>query len=165
MPAWGNAALNIVTFLIMTIGLLGLIIPLLPGLVLIWLAALGYGLFAGFGTLGGWMFGIMTVLMLVGSIVDNILVGVGARQGGASWFGIGLGLLAGIVGTLVFPPFGGLVAAPLVMFVYEVRRQGSVELVIQSIKGMAAGWGAGFVARFLVGLVMVFLWVVWAWAG
>lgn len=165
MPEWGSAALNIVTFLIMAVGLLGLIIPILPGLVLIWLAGLGFGLIAGFGTLGGWMFGIMTVLMLAGSLVDNLLMGVGARQGGASWMGIGLGLLAGIAGTLIFPPFGGLLTAPLAMFLYEVQRQGSVARVFQSLKGLAAGWGAGIVVRLLAGLVMIFLWLVWAWAG
>ena len=34
----------------MAVGLL--VIPILPGLVIIWVAALGYGIAAGFGTIG-----------------------------------------------------------------------------------------------------------------
>ncbi len=68
----------------MLVGLL--VIPILPGLVIIWVAALGYGLAAGFGTLGWIMFAILTVLMLAGSIVDNILMGTSAHKEGAPWW-------------------------------------------------------------------------------
>ena len=48
-----------ITLTVMLAGLL--VLPLLPGLVIIWVAALGYGLVAGFGTLGWIMFAFLTV--------------------------------------------------------------------------------------------------------
>ena len=73
-----------ITLTAMLVGLL--VIPILPGLVIIWVAALGYGLAAGFGVLGWIMFAIITVLMLVGSIVDNVLMGTSAHKEGAPWW-------------------------------------------------------------------------------
>ena len=95
----------------MLVGLL--VLPLLPGLVIIWVAALGYGLAAGFGTLGWVMFAILTVLMLAGSVVDNVLMGTSAHKEGAPWWVILLAMLAAIVGSFVIPIpiIGGILAA------------------------------------------------------
>ncbi len=73
-----------ITLTVMLVGLL--VLPLLPGLVIIWVAALGYGLAAGFGTLGWIMFAILTVLMLAGTVVDNVLMGRSAHKEGAPWW-------------------------------------------------------------------------------
>src|SRR5512136_800137 len=67
---------RIISMVMMAVGLL--VIPILPGLMIIWVAALGYGIAAGFGTLGWVMFAFITVLMLAGSILDNVLMGTRA---------------------------------------------------------------------------------------
>jgi hypothetical protein len=164
-PEWTDAVINILVFFLMAAGLFGSLLPFVPGLLIIWLSALGYGVLQGFGTLGWWIFGFMTVLMVVGSLADNFLMGAGAKQGGASWLALGLGVIAGIAGTVLLPPFGGLIAAPLAIYAYEVYRQGSHTAAVRAIGGMFAGWGLSFAARFGIGLVMVALWLVWAWRG
>ena len=94
-----------------------LVLPLLPGLVIIWVAALGYGLAAGFGTLGWIMFAILTVLMMAGSVIDNVLMGRSAHKEGAPWWVILLALVAAIVGSFVIPiPIIGGILAALVTF-------------------------------------------------
>ena len=65
MPIWLETTINILTTLTMLFGLFGLVIPIFPGNVVMWLAALIYGLVFGFGRLGGVMFAIITLLMLV----------------------------------------------------------------------------------------------------
>ena len=165
MPEWITPAINILTFLVMAAGLFSTLIPLVPGILIIWLASLGYGVVSGFETLGWWMFGFITILMLAGTLIDNVLMGAGAKQGGASWLAISIGLLAGVIGTFVLPPFGGLLFAPLAVYSYEVYRQGSHKAAVRAIKGMAAGWGMSFAARFGIGLLMIFFWLVWAWKG
>ncbi len=96
----------------MLAGLIGLIVPVFPGLVVMWLAALGYGIAFGFSTPGIVIFVIISLLAIVGSVIDNVLMGVGARTGGASWIAIGIALLAGIIGTILLPPFGGITRRP-----------------------------------------------------
>src|SRR4030067_1235185 len=113
MPDWINASILALPQIIMLVGLFGLIVPIFPGTVIIWLAALGYGVVSGFGALGTVLFVIITILMLAGTLVDNVFLGAGARKGGASWKTIGVALVAGVLGTFIFPPFGGVVAAPV----------------------------------------------------
>jgi uncharacterized protein YqgC (DUF456 family) len=163
MEPWLNISIFGITMLVMLIGLVGLVIPLFPGIVVIWLGALGYGILAGFNTVGIVFFVLITLLMLVGVTIDNVLMGVGARRGGASWVSIGLGLVAGIIGTLLVPPIGGLIAAPLAVFLVEYLRVGDWAKVIAAVRGLATGWGLSFLARFGIGLLMFVLWGFWVW--
>lgn len=163
MATWIESGLNILIFVIMAIGLFGTIFPIFPGPLVIWLAGLGYGVLTGFTTLGWVVFILMTVLFLVASVADNVFMGAGARQGGASWISIGLGVLAGVIGTILFPPIGGFIAAPLAVYIYEVYHQGSHQGAMRAIRGMLTGWGISFGVRFLFGMLMIFFWLLWAW--
>ncbi len=165
MPSWLDLPLFVVTLIVMLIGLFGLVVPIFPGLVVIWLAALGYGILAGFHTLGIWMFVLITLLMVFGSVVDNLFMSAGARQGGASWISIGIATLAGIAGTIFFPPIGGLVATPLAILIVEVIRLRNLREALRAFRGLATGWGMAFVARFGIGVVMIMAWIVWDWKG
>ena len=153
------------TLVVMLIGLFGLIVPIFPGTVVMWLATLGYGLVAGFGRLGAVMFILITLLMLGSTIMDNLFMGAGARKGGASWGSVLVAILAGVLGTIFFPPFGGLIAAPLAVYLLELARLRDPQKAWYALRGLAAGWGLSFVARFGIGVVMFLLWLVWVWKG
>jgi len=162
LPLWLESFTVVVTAVIMLTGLFGLIVPIFPGNVVIWLAALFYGIVTGFGTLGWWMFGLMTVLMIIATLVDNVLMGAKARENGAAWGIILLALLGGVVGTFLFPPLGGLIASPLILFGLEYWHLKDYEKAFRIVRGLILGWGLAFVARFGIGLVMVILWGIWA---
>ena len=151
-----------ITLTVMLAGLL--VLPLLPGLVIIWVAGLGYGLVAGFGTLGWIMFTILTVLMITGSVVDNVLMGRSAHKEGAPWWVILVAMVAAIVGSFVIPIpiIGGILAALGTLFVIEWIRRKDWNKALASLKGMAVGWGWAFVIRFIIGLIMIGLWLIWA---
>lgn len=149
-----------VTF--MLVGLIVLLVPVLPGLVIIWAAALGYGLITGFTTLGWVMFGIMTVLMIAGSLLDNILMGASAHKEGAPWWVVVIALLAAILGNFIFPIVGGVLAALLVLFLIEWARLRNARKALGSMKGLLVGCGWAVLIRFIIGLVMIGLWVIWA---
>ena len=160
-----NIDLIIKTFTLtfMLVGLL--VLPLLPGLVIIWVASLGYGLAAGFGTLGWIMFARITVLMLAGSVIDNVLMGTSAHKEGAPWWVILLAMVAAIAGSILIPIpiLGGILAALLTLFGIEWLRRKDWRKALASITGMMLGWGWAFVIRFITGLVMIGLWLIWAW--
>src|SRR4030066_1749655 len=103
MPEWLATSIFWVTLVIMGVGLMGLIVPIFPGITIIWLAALGYGVVTGFTTLGWVLFAALTILFIVGVVIDNVLMGARAHKEGATWFTLFLGYLAGIGGTFVFP--------------------------------------------------------------
>ena len=152
-----------ITFTIMLAGLL--VLPLLPGLVIIWAAALGYGLAAGFGTLGWIIFAVLTVLMIAGSVVDNILMGRSAHKEGAPWWVILVAMVAAILGSFVIPIpiIGGILAALGTLFGIEWIRRKNWRKALASLKGMLVGWGWAFVIRFIIGMIMIGLWLIWAW--
>jgi uncharacterized protein YqgC (DUF456 family) len=154
---------RIIALMVMLMGLL--VVPILPGLVIIWVAALGYGIAAGFGTLGWVMFAFITVLMIVGSVVDNVLMGTQAHKEGAPWWVILIALVVAIVGSFVIPIpiIGGILAALLTLFVIEWIRRKDWRKALLSIKGMLVGWGWAFVFRFIMGVIMIGLWLIWAW--
>ncbi len=160
--AWVGWLVLGLALVVMLVGLIGLLIPVLPGTVIIWLAALGYGLFSGFGTLGWVMFGFISVIMIVSTVIDNLVVGAKTVQGGAALSSVVWGILAGVVFTFVVPPFGGLVAAPLVIFLLEYRRTGSKDRAINAVKDLTIGVGLSWVMRLGMGLLMIVLWGIWA---
>jgi uncharacterized protein YqgC (DUF456 family) len=160
-PDWLNLSLNILTYLIMGVGLFGMIIPIYPGVVIIWAAALIHGLVTGFAAQEIWVLVLLSLLMIAGSLVDNILMSGKARQAGASWISIGGALLGGLIGTFAFPPLGGIVAAPTLLFLLEYARlRDSAEAWIIT-KGLLIGWGLSFIVRFLIGLAMIAVWALW----
>jgi uncharacterized protein YqgC (DUF456 family) len=89
-------------------------------------------------------------------------MGAGARMGGASWLTIAAAIMAGIAGTIFFPPFGGFIAVPVAIFLLELLRKREVDDAWRATRGLALGWGLSFLARFGIGLVMIALWMVWA---
>lgn len=154
---------KIVTMTLMMVGFL--VIPLLPGLVIIWLSALGYGMVAGFGTLGWIIFALMTVLMLVGTILDNVLMGTKAHKEGAPWWVVLIALSSAVIGNFIIPIpiLGGILAALAVLFLIQWLRVRDVKKALASIRGMLVGCGWGILFRVIIGLIMIGLWLIWAW--
>jgi uncharacterized protein YqgC (DUF456 family) len=165
MPQWLETFAHVMITLTMLVGLFGLVIPIFPGNVVIWVAALIYGLIFGFGVPGVIIFLLLTVLTIIAMLADNVLMGAKARGKGAAWSSIILALVAGVVFTLVLPPFGGIIAAPLVLFGKEYYRLQDRDKAIEVMRALLAGWGWSFLARFGIGLVMIFLWGIWVFLG
>jgi uncharacterized protein len=155
----------IVKGLTMTVMLVGLVvIPILPGQVIIWAAALGCGLALGYSTFGWIIFAILTILMLAASVVDNILMGTSAHKEGAPWWVILVATIAAIIGSFAIPIpiIGGILAALLTLFAIEWIRRKDWRKALASLKGMLIGWGWAFVIRFIIGMVMIGLWFIWS---
>jgi uncharacterized protein YqgC (DUF456 family) len=154
-----------ITLVLMLVGMVTILVPVLPGLMIMWLAAIAYGFVHGFNTLGIVLIGVITLLAFGGMLVDNILIGAGARKSGASWGAIVVALLGGLLGTVFFPPFGGFIAAPVAIFLLEYLRLKDVKKAWQALVGLATGFGASYVTRILLGMVIIGLWAIWVWKG
>lgn len=148
----------------MLMALGGLIVPVFPGLAVIWLLALLYGIVSGFGTLGAVLFVFITALAILGEVSDNLLMSKKTRQEGARWLSIAIAYFAGIVCSIVFSPLGGIAAALGALFLLEYISSRDHRKALAITKGMAIGWGWAFMLRFGVGLMMIALWAIWAWA-
>jgi uncharacterized protein len=162
MAPWVDTALLVLVILGMAVGLFGLAIPFFPGVIVIWFSILGYALLHGLTLWSGILFGVITLLMIASTVVDNVLMGVNARQQGTSWWALGVGMVSMFVGSLLWTPLGGLALCFGSVFLVELARQrGDWRGALGSIKGMAIGCGWTALVRFGIGMVMIGLWVVW----
>jgi uncharacterized protein len=162
-----QVVLETLTLLALIVGLLGLIVPVFPGLVVMWLGTLAYAIIQNAaGNMTGWkwaLFGIITILMITGSIADNLIIARKMRDKYVPWSSILWAFAAGIIASLFFTPIIGLVAAPVGLFLAESTRLKNRDAAVESTKAYMIGWGWAFGARFLIGLVMIGFWMVWAW--
>jgi uncharacterized protein YqgC (DUF456 family) len=171
MPNWFpfllEVALETITLFVLLVGLFGLIIPVFPGLVIMWLGTLVYALIQNAADkMTGWdwfAFVLITILMIVGNIADNIIIARKMRDQYIPWSSILLAFAAGIVASIFFTPIIGLVAAPLGLFLAEQRRLKNRDEAIKSTKAYMVGWGWAFGARFIIGVTITGLWMLWAW--
>jgi uncharacterized protein len=159
--------LEMLTLFALIVGLLGLIVPIFPGLVVMWLGTLVYAILQNAaGNMTGWkwfIFGVITLLMITGSIVDNIIIARKMRDKYVPWSSILFAFAASLIASLFFTPLIGLVAAPVGLFLAESRRLKDRDAAVDSTKAYMIGWGWAFGARFLIGLVMIGFWMIWAW--
>lgn len=160
---------EILTLFVLLIGLVGLVVPVFPGLTIMWLAVLVYALIQNAaGLMTGWdwfLFGVITILMIAGNIIDNIIIAYKMRDRFIPWSSIIWAFAAGLVASLFFTPIVGLVAAPLGLFLAELSRLKDRGQAIESTKAYMIGWGWAFGARFLIGLSMTGLWMLSAWVA
>lgn len=165
MPGWLDSVLtgvtNVFLLVVMLFGLFGMVIPIFPGGFVIWLTILVYGLLNGLNGIGLILFIVISGLMITGVVIDDIFMAAAARKSGASWWSLLFAFLGGIVGTLLLPPFGGLLGAPLALYISEFARKKNTHLAWVVTRSMLIGWGWSFVARFGIGLLMISLWFVW----
>jgi uncharacterized protein len=169
MSLWAEIPLLIVVILGILIGFFGLILVFFPGLTVIWVSILIWGIATLFNhSVGPWTFTltivtflVITMLMALGNIIDNILMAGGARNKGASWWAIGLSWLAMIVVSIWLTPLGGLAAALLMLFIVELIRIRDYKAAFRSTSSMAMGCGWAVGARLAIAGVMIALFIMW----
>jgi uncharacterized protein YqgC (DUF456 family) len=109
------------------------------------------------------LFAIITLLMIIGNVIDNVIIAKNVRDKQVPWKSILLGSLVGIIASIFFTPLIGIIAAPLGLFVAEYMRLKERQTAIDSTKAWLTGWGMSLAARIVIGVVMVGLWMAWAW--
>jgi len=159
-----SVTLIVVTLIIMFVGLAGTILPMLPGLVLIYAGFLFYGFVTGWIAYGVWAVLFWGLVVLVTFAVDHIAGSIGARKYGASRYGFWGSFLGAFAGLLIANLPGLIIGAFFGAFCGELIGGKSAHDALRSGKGALIGLLAGTLFKVTVGLVMIgtFLW--WALA-
>lgn len=100
--------LLVVTLLAMLVGLVGSVLPGLPGVTLIFLSALIYAFLTGLDVVGAPVLLILFVFATVAFVADLFATSYGARRFGASNWGTVGGAVGGLVGALIGLLFVGI---------------------------------------------------------
>ena len=169
LPAWVGIVVLVISILINLVGFFGLFLVFFPGLTVAWIGQLVWMLFTRFNqsaepwqrglTIG--IFVVNTLIMLIGSWLDNVFMAGRAREQGAPWWEIGVSILAMIIGGILFTPIGGLALALGVLFLLELKRNANdKQKAWESTKAMALGAGSAAIVRLLLCALMIGLWVI-----
>lgn len=104
--------------LVMLLGVVGCVLPGVPGAPLVFVAALAHRLCFGQASVGNWGLAVMFGLMLLSLALDFLASVMGAKAMGATWKGIVGAVVGMLVGMLFSLP--GLVVGPFVgAFLFE----------------------------------------------
>jgi uncharacterized protein len=114
---------EVLVAVVIAVGLVGVVVPLLPGALLAWAAIVVWGFTVGTAT--GWaVVGIATALTVAGQIVKYTIPGRGLRTAGVPNRSLVVGGLLAIVGFFVVPVVGVFIGFVLGIYASEVQRVG-----------------------------------------
>ena len=147
---WWLAAIVVMAF-----GLIGTVLPVVPGTTIILAAAIGHRIMTGpENGVGWWALGAMAVLTLLSYALDFLAGYYGAKYFGATRWGVAGAVLGGIIG--IFTGFVTLLVLPIVGAIAGELIAGK-----RLIHAGKAGWGtllgnlAGIIGKLTIGLAMV----------
>lgn len=112
---------RVVPPLLVIAGLVGIVVPVLPGLLLVLGGVLLWALMEG-GTVAWGIFVASALVAVVGYVLQYTLPGRRMRERGVSGSTLGLAVVFGIVGFFVVPVIGAIIGFVLGIYVVETGR-------------------------------------------
>jgi len=112
---------NILVAIAMLVGTVGIVVPVLPGLFLVWAATLLWAVEVH-STVGWVVFGATTALYAVGLVAQYVLPGRRMRRAGVDSRFVALALVVAVVGFFVIPVIGAAIGFVVTIFLLELAK-------------------------------------------
>lgn len=139
----------VVALLVMVAGVAGTVVPAIPGLPLIWIAMLVYGIVEGFKEMTPFFLAVALVVVILAQVAEHYARAWGAKKYGAGKAGTWGAVIGSIVG-LFFMPIGLLLGPFLGAMLGELLVGKSGQ------EALRAGWGGlvGMLGSVVVNVVL-----------
>ena len=161
----------IVGYFLIALGLAGVVLPVVPGPLLIWLGTLVWAWGDGFARVGWVDLALLGFLALLAWGADLWLAMLVSRRAGVSWKAIAGAMVCGTAGgiLLVQSPivgviFGALLGAMLGMLAIEWYDKRSLRVALRAMGGYWVGSLAASAFEIVIAFVMVWLFFWQAWS-
>ena len=152
------SSLEAVLGIVMLAGLVGVLVPIFPGLILVVGAGLVWAIERG-GP-GAWaVFAFMAVVGAAGVVASTVIPARRAAAEGAPPWVIVAGSIGLVVGFFVVPIVGALVGFPAGVFVAELTRHRHAGTAWRATAQALRGVGLGIALQLAAGVVMIGAWV------
>jgi uncharacterized protein YqgC (DUF456 family) len=155
-------AVAIIVGLLFVAGIVGSVLPWLPGPLFILAGAVLWAFATDFETLGWGRLVILAALTGLSAVLSFVAGAVGARRYGASRWGIVGALVGGLVGVF-FGPLGLIFGCVIGAVAAELLRGARVGESVRSGVGALLGMVGGLLADLVVSLTMIGLFLYWVW--
>lgn len=156
---WGTAGVTfawVVTSILLVLGLVGSVIPVIPGHLIILAAAIIHGLMLGENSgLRWWSFLILIALLSISQILEIVSGAAGTKWFGGTKWGAWGAFVGGLVGMFFFPI--GIILGPLIgclLFEKCFAKQEN-KAAISSGVGSVVGTVTGMLIKIAFGIVMI----------
>ncbi|CAM4209502.1 DUF456 domain-containing protein [Nocardia ninae] len=156
-----SAAGEVIVGLVILVGLLGIIIPILPGVILIFGAIAVWAFMTG-GATAWTVFAVSTALLVLSGVIKYTWPGRKMKDAGVANRSLVLGAVLGIIGFFVIPVVGLFVGFVLGVYLSELHRlrvgQQAWQATVHALKGV----GLSMLIELLGALLATGIWVVGA---
>src|SRR5262245_12544469 len=143
---------------IIAVGLIGVVVPVLPGLWLSWLGVLIWSLFES--SASGWVVLVAaTALLALSQVVKFVIPGRRMRVAGVSWTSTAIGSIGGIIGFFAIPVIGLFIGFPIGVYVAERVRLGSHAQAWTSTMHALTAMGLSILIELGAGLLLAAAWL------
>lgn len=149
--------LEAVLAIVMLVGLVGVVVPVFPGLVLVAGAGLVWALQRG-GVTAWVVFAVMALVGVAGITLASVLPARRAAAGGAPGWVVAAGAAGLVVGFFLIPVVGALIGFPVGVFLAELVRQRHLGSAWRATWEALKGVGLGIALQLAAGVVMIAVW-------
>jgi uncharacterized protein YqgC (DUF456 family) len=145
--------------LVMAVGLAGVLVPVLPGLLLVWGAGLVWTIADGGGAARWTVFGVLTALFVGATVAKYALPARSAAARGAPRTTLLAGAAGTVVGFFVIPVVGAPIGGVAGIYLAEYARLREARAALVATKAALVAIGIGVLIELGVGVIMVLTWV------
>ncbi len=154
-----HLGVTIVCGLIIAAGVVGVLIPVIPGLLLTWFGVLLWTILGVAGPTRWVYLVIATVVALVGAGIKYALPGRNLRAGGVRTLSIVAGGVLGIIGFFVIPVIGLPIGFVLGVLLAEMVRQPTAQQAWQSTVHALKAVGLAVMIEIATAFAVAVIWV------
>jgi uncharacterized protein YqgC (DUF456 family) len=143
--------------LLIVLGLAGVVVPVIPGLLLVWAGVFVWFLddrdTARMGVLIA-----VTLVLAFGTVVKYLIPGRKLREGGVPWTTLALGALLGVIGFFVVPVVGLVLGFVLGVYLAEGMRSRDHAEAWRSTRRAVLAVGLSILIELAAGLAATVIW-------
>lgn len=158
-----RGVLEAVVLLVMLGGLVGVLIPVLPGLPLIVAGGLLWALAGDAGATGWVIAAVMAAVGIAGMVIATVLPARRGLAAGVPGWVLATAAVGVVIGFFVIPVVGALVGGPVALFVVEWLRLRDLHDAWRSTKEALKGIGLGILVQLVAGVGMIAIWALGVW--
>jgi uncharacterized protein YqgC (DUF456 family) len=169
----GLTLLQLLAYVLIGLGLIGSVVPVLPGPFLIWFGAFIWAWDDNFNRVGWPTLIVLGLIALLAWASDLFLTTVISRRSGASWKAIGGAIVGGLIGGILLSGvvvlgtvLGALIGALGGMWLVEYWDKRNSQAAAAAVKAYAAGVLLAALVEMTLALVMlgIFIWQAFLYA-
>lgn len=145
---------------VMLVGLAGIAVPVLPGLSLVWLAAVGSMALDGWSR-GAWVTAaVVTTLFAAAQIAEYALPARAGRAAGAPRSSLVAGAALGVIGFFLIPVIGFVLGGVGGVYLAERSRLGEHDAAWRTTWTVLKSVGLAALLQLLAGVLIIAVWAV-----